>query len=186
MDSFEKLVSEMLWMDGLWVQTSVKVKLTDDDKVEIGNASTPTGHELDIVAYSGRDNLLKVVECKSFLDSPGVTSGALTDTDHKDASRYKLFTKPTLRRVVFNRLRVQFTGLGLCAPDPEIRLCLACGHIRSNTDRLELQKIFSNERWELLDEDWLHKHLKKMSEPKQGHENQVSFVVAKLLRNKPL
>jgi len=38
---------------------------------EIGRPSSPRW-ELDIVAYSGRDNLLLVVECKSRLDSQGV------------------------------------------------------------------------------------------------------------------
>ena len=43
---FEQVVSEILWMDGYcW--------------------------ELHIVGYSGRDNTLRVVECKSYLDSSG-------------------------------------------------------------------------------------------------------------------
>ena len=71
MDAFEQLVSEILWMDGYWVRTSVKVDLTKEEKVLIGRPSSPRW-ELDIVAYSGRDNLLRVVECKSYLDSRGV------------------------------------------------------------------------------------------------------------------
>ena len=63
MDAFEQLVSEILWMDGYWVRTSVKVELTKKEKKAIGRPSSPRW-ELDIVAYSGRDNLLRVVECK--------------------------------------------------------------------------------------------------------------------------
>jgi hypothetical protein len=71
MDAFEQLVSEILWMEGYWVRTSVKVELTKDEKRKIGRPSSPRW-ELDIVAYSGRDNLLKIIECKSYLDSRGV------------------------------------------------------------------------------------------------------------------
>lgn len=70
MDAFEQLVSEILWMEGYWVRASLKVELTKEEKKAIGRPSSPRW-ELDIVAYSGRDNLLRVVECKSYLDSRG-------------------------------------------------------------------------------------------------------------------
>jgi hypothetical protein len=31
MDAFEQLVAEILWMDGHWVRTSVKVELTKEE-----------------------------------------------------------------------------------------------------------------------------------------------------------
>ncbi len=65
MDAFEQVVSEILWIDGFWVRTSVKVDLTKEEKVRIGRPSSPRW-ELDIVGYSGRDNTLHVVECKSY------------------------------------------------------------------------------------------------------------------------
>ena len=58
---YDGLVSEILWMEGYWVRTSVKVELTKDEKRKIGRPSAPRW-ELDIVAYSGRDNVLRVVE----------------------------------------------------------------------------------------------------------------------------
>lgn len=61
MDAFEQVVSEILWMEGYWVRTSVKVLLTKEEKQQIGRRTAPRW-ELDIVAYSGRDNLLQVVE----------------------------------------------------------------------------------------------------------------------------
>lgn len=70
--AFEQLVSEILWMEGYWVRTSVKVELTKEEKRLIGRHSSPRW-ELDIVAYNGRDNLLRVVECKSYFDSVGAT-----------------------------------------------------------------------------------------------------------------
>jgi hypothetical protein len=71
MDSFEQVVSEILWMQGHWVRTSVKVNLTPAEKVQIGRPTSPRW-ELDVVAYNGGDNILRVVECKSYIDSVGV------------------------------------------------------------------------------------------------------------------
>lgn len=185
MDAFEQVVSEILWMKGLWVRTSVKVNLEPEDKKAIDRTTSPRW-ELDIVAYSGRDNLLYVVECKSFLNSRGVTFAGLSGTNAATAGRYKLFSDENaeLRKVVFNRLRVQLTESGACPPIPasNVRLCLACGHIAGKDDRSKLREHFEARKWELWDEDWLREHLKKMANSK--YENQVSHVVAKLLREK--
>lgn len=95
MEAFEKLVSEILWMEGFWVRTAVKVDLSDEKKHRIRLPSAPRC-ELDIVAHSGRDDLQKVFEFKGFLDSRGVMLHAF-DVIHKgDADRYKLFNQPDL------------------------------------------------------------------------------------------
>jgi hypothetical protein len=178
MDAFEQLVSEILWMEGYWVRTSVKVELTKEEKRQIGRPSSPRW-ELDIVAYNGRDNLLKIVECKSYLDSRGVALRAFDGSDEKSAERFKLFADDQLRTVVFERLRLQFAESGACRPNAEIRLCLACGRIASDADRTGLHKHFAEKDWELWDEPWLRERLQRMSD--QGYENQVSAVVVKLL-----
>jgi len=49
LDAFEQLVSEILWMEGYWVRTSVKVELTKEEKHLIGRHSSPRW-EIDIVA----------------------------------------------------------------------------------------------------------------------------------------
>jgi hypothetical protein len=103
MDAFEQVVSEILWLEGYWVRTSVKVNLSNDEKRQIGRPSSPRW-ELDIVGYRGRDNSLQVVECKSFLDSPGVRASAFDGSNLKDAERYKLFNDSELRSIVFGRL----------------------------------------------------------------------------------
>lgn len=178
MDAFEQVVSEILWMDGYWVRTSVKVDLTKAEKVRIGRPSSPRW-ELDIVGYSGRDNMLRVVECKSYLDSRGVALRAFDGSDTKSAERFKLFSDDNLRTVVFDRLRQQLAGCGACAPDATVKLCLACGRIATTADRQGLHKHFVEKGWELWDEKWLKDKLQLMSE--HGYENQVSAVVAKLL-----
>jgi hypothetical protein len=177
-DAFEQVVSEILWLSGFWVRTSVKVELTKEEKRLIGRHSSPRW-ELDIVGYSGRENLLRVVECKSYLDSTGVRACAFDKSDPEEAKRYKLFNEPELRKVVFNRLSLQFTETGACREAPEIRLSLACGKIRNEADRGAIRTHFEAQGWELWDEPWLRERLREMAE--QGYENQVSAVVAKLL-----
>jgi hypothetical protein len=178
MDVFEQVVSEILWIEGFWVRTSVKVDLTKEEKVRIGRPSSPRW-ELDIVGYGGRDNTLRVGECKSYLDSRGVALKAFDGTDTKSAERYKLFSDDNLRAVVFERLRQQLAECGACASDATVKLCLACGRIPTNADHEGLQKHFTQKGWELWNEKWLREKLQLMSE--RGYENQVSAVVAKLL-----
>lgn len=177
MDSFEQVVSEILWMQGWWVRTSVKVELTKEEKVEIGRHSSPRW-ELDIVAYRGRDNLLQVVECKSYLDSFGVRASGFNGTNDNDAKRFKLFNDPDLRRVISKRLRIQLAENGACLPNAEVRLALACGKIRDK-DRAWLADHFKGQGWDIWDEKWMRDRLQEMA--KRGYENQVSSVVAKLL-----
>jgi hypothetical protein len=178
LDAFEQLVSEILWMSGYWVRTSVKVDLTKEEKREIGRHSSPRW-ELDIVGYNARENLLLVVECKSYMDSTGVRASAFDGSNPEHAKRYKLFNEPDLRRVVFKRLAMQFTGIGACLEAPTIRMALACGKIRNETDRAIIRAHFEAQGWDLWDEPWLRVHLQQMAD--QGYENQISAVVAKLL-----
>jgi hypothetical protein len=178
MDAFEQLVSEILWMDGYWVRTSVKVDLTKEEKRLVGRHCSPRW-ELDIVAYSGRENQLWVVECKSYLDSTGVRVCAFNGSDPDEAKRYKLFNEPELRRVVFNRLCLQLAACRACREGPSVRLALACGKIKTEADRAALRTHFEAQGWELWDERWLRERLHHMA--MQGYENQVAAVVAKLL-----
>lgn len=178
MDAFEQVVSEILWMDGYWVRTSVKVDLTKQEKGSIGRSSSPRW-ELDIVGYSGRHNTLLVVECKSSLDLRGVALRAFDGSDSKFAERFKLFSDDNLRNVIFGRLRKQLADCRACAPDATVKLCLACGRIATTADREGLHKHFAAKGWDLWDEPWLREKLEIMS--KRGYENQVSAVVSKLL-----
>jgi hypothetical protein len=178
LDAFEQLVSEILWMEGYWVRTSVKVELTKEEKRQIGRHSSPRW-EIDIVAYNGRDNLLRVVECKSYFDSVGVRASSFDGSNPDHAKRYKLFNDPELRRVVFNRLCLQLTESGACREAPDIRVSLAAGKVRNDSDRKSIRAHFETQGWELWDEPWLRERLQTMA--KQGYENQVSAVVAKLL-----
>jgi hypothetical protein len=177
MDAFEHLVSEILWEKGFWVRTSVKVDLTKEDKLRIGKLHTPRW-EIDIVAYSGRDNVLRVVECKSFIDSGGVSAKFFRAAYSKP---FKLFTDDTLRETVRARLIEQFVSSGACKPEPKVILCFAAGHIAGENDRAWIRNHFDENKWELWDETWLIEGLTSIAA--NGYANQVSSVVAKLFIN---
>jgi hypothetical protein len=185
MNAFEQVVSDILRMEGYWVRNSVKVEITKEEKRKIDRHSSPRW-ELDVVAYSGRDNIVRIVECKSYLDSPGVRLRGFDGSDPKAAERYKLFADQTLYDVISNRLKIQFVKSGACPSDARIKLCLACGRIASESDRFGLHTLFEEKEWDLWDEHWLRDRLEKMADPDYGYEDQITAIVAKLLlRRKP-
>lgn len=178
MDAFEHLVSEILWEKGFWVRTSVKVDLTKEDKLRIGKFHAPRW-EIDIVAYSGHDNTLRVIECKSYIDSAGVSAKFFRSSYKKP---FKLFTDDALRETVFAQLVKQFVSSGACKPEPKVILCFAAGHIAGENDRAWIRDHFNEQGWELWDETWLIDGLTSIAN--KSYENQVSAVVAKLfIRN---
>lgn len=176
MDAFETVVASILQRQGYWTLTSVKVELTKKEKRQIGRHSTPQW-ELDVVAYRGSENEILVVECKSFLDSPGVQRKAFDGSNKKAEKRYKLFRDNTLRKVVFQRLKRQLISAGFCAPNPTMRLCLAAGKVRGDEQWLETH--FKKKGWLLFGPETIRSELRKLRDA--GYENNVAAVVAKML-----
>lgn len=179
MDSFEEVIATLLQRQGYWTMTSLKVELTKAEKRMIGRPSAPRW-ELDVVGYRGMDNHLRVVECKSYLDSIGVQCAAFDGSNASLAKRYKLFCDATLRRVVRQRLVRQLEESGFCAKNPTVQLCLAAGKIKGN--EAWLRKHFERNKWLLLGPDQIREELAALRDI--GYENSVSAVVTKiLLRN---
>ena len=176
MDSFETVVAAILQRQGYWTLTSLKVELTKMEKRTIGRHSSPRW-ELDVVAYRGKDNSIRVVECKSFLDSPGVDADAFNGSNRLAQTRYKLFRDKILRKVVFKCLREQLVAQGFCRPGPKMQLCLAAGKIRG--DETVLRSQFQKNGWLLIAPDYIRQELKKIAD--SGYENSVPAVVTKLL-----
>jgi hypothetical protein len=176
-DAFETVVAAILERQGFWTQTSVKVELTKAEKRRIKRPSSPRW-ELDIVAYRGATNELRVVECKSYLDSPGVEVRAFEGRNDAARSRYKLFFDATLRRVVLGRLEKQLVGQGFVRARPKVQLCLAAGRIRG--DERRLQEHFDRKGWLLMTPALLKEQLETLSDT--GYQNDVAAVVTKLLR----
>jgi hypothetical protein len=169
MDAFEQLVATILDREGYWVRTSVKVKLTPEEKREIGRPSAPRW-ELDIVAYSGRKNELLVVECKSYLDSPGVRLTSFDGPKVDEETRYKLFNDDVLRRIVLHRLEMDLAEQGFCPEGTKATLCLAAGRIYG--DPSPLHDFFQKKDWRLLDREWLVVGLRKLAD--ESYENSVA------------
>jgi hypothetical protein len=178
MDSFETLVGSILTKEGYWVRSCVKVELTAGEKQKIGRPSSPRW-ELDLVAYKAKSNEILVVECKSFLDSPGVRARGLDGTDPKEAKRYKLFNDPVLRKIVLRRLIKQLVSSGSCSLSPSIKLCLAAGKVASELDRNKIKQLFNRNDWGFFDNLWLKQKLQTISD--SSYENEIASVVAKIL-----
>jgi hypothetical protein len=177
MDAFEKIVGMLLERDGYWVRTSYKVRLSKQEKVNIGIPSSPRW-ELDVVAYRPKDNLVLVVECKSFLNSPGVRYEQFSGQAEKKG-RYKLFTDGNLRKTVLACLKKQLRSEGLVSPHPKVRLCLAAGHI-CRGDRDRVKRHCRKNHWWLFDEEWFSRQFDELA--KVGYENDIAIVAAKLAK----
>ena len=175
MNAFESLVAMLLEHDGYWVKSGFKVDLTKDEKRRIRRPSSPRC-ELDLVAYKGAGNELLIVECKSYLDSPGVRFRGFDSIDEKHTTRYKLFNDPVLRETVLGRLESQLVNSGACAQSPNTYLCLAAGKIATEEDHRKLREHFTHNGWRLFDDEWLCERLGCVS--KSGYEDEVAAMVA--------
>jgi hypothetical protein len=126
---------------------------------------------------------LLAVECKSYLDSPGVAASDIVNPNG-ESSRYKLFVNTEFRRVVLNRLALQLNQTGLIPPSVVPQLALVAGKIRSQKDTELLRDHFSKMGWHLFDADWLVTKLKTTAD--ESYFDSVAHVVSKLiLRNDP-
>jgi hypothetical protein len=184
MDAFEVIVADIAARQGYWVRPSVWIELTDTDRAELTQAKgTPVRQQrvnLDVVGYNGRDNEVLVIECKSFIDSEGVRYGSFLDGG-RHAYLYKLFTEPTWRNVVLNRLRINLERS--CAPGFRFTLGLACGKIYAG-DEPTLVDHFARHNWCLWTPGWLRQRLIDMGRAR--YENNVGMITAKLLlRDQP-
>lgn len=178
MDAFESVVASILDRQGFWTRTEVKVELTKQEKRDIGRPSTPRW-ELDIVGYKATTNEIRVVECKSYFDSPGVAANDVVKPDSHYSTRFKLFHEDRTREVLFGRLVKQFHEVGLCRTDPKVILCLAAGKVRNESDRVSIHAHFKEKGWIFMDPGSLKTELRALAE--SGYENAVAAVTAKVL-----
>jgi hypothetical protein len=174
MNAFEELVAGLLRREGYWTHQSYKVVLSKQDKVSIGKPSLPR-IEIDILGYKASSNTLLWVECKSYLDSSGVS---LSNFDAENG-RYKVFANKELRSVATKQLISQATKSGLARGHPKVEYWLVAGHI-ARESRQGLQKRFDSEGWILLTDEWIANHLKAMAG--DAYEDDVAMIVAKLSR----
>jgi len=177
MDAFESLMALLLAGEGYWTATSFKVNLTKAQKQAIGTPSMPRP-EIDVLGYKASTNEVLVVECKSFIDSPGVF---FKNGSFGVPKRYKLFVDDNRRKIIFKALAKQMVAAGLCRPKPKIVLCLAAAHIADKTDRDGLTEFLNGISARLFDEAWVRERLMNLSTV--GYENDAVHMAVKLLIN---
>lgn len=182
-DAFESVVKLLLEGQGFWVRNSYKVSLTKEEKVSIGRPSCPRW-ELDVLGYRPKDNSVVVVECKSYLDSPGVSRKGFSGLQDRATERYKLFNEEHLRLTVLSALARQLTEEGLCQSEPRIKLGLAAGKVASSIDRDWLRNHFQEMGWLLYDDERIRTDLEKLAG--SMYENDPVLITTKLLLRKAL
>ena len=178
MDAFESLIAKILEREGYWTRIGLKIELTKEEKREIGRPSSPRW-ELDVLAYRPEPPELLVVECKSYLDSRGVCAAAFHDPHDQSAARYKLFTEPHTKDVVFKRLVRQLSERHLVPESCPVTLCLAAGNIATDRDRETLTSTFAERGWKLFDPRWIRERIEAMA--KDGYHNDATMIAAKIL-----
>ena len=178
MDAFESIIATILEWDDWWVHRSFKVDLEKAEKRKVGKPSMPRP-ELDILAYKAKKNELRVIECKSFLDSPGVRYEGFVDRASPSYRLYKLFNDTKLWNVVRRALVRQVTAKGSCRANPKVRLCLAAGHIASDGDRVQIERLFRRRNWLLMDDEWVANKLRRLADG--GYTNNEAIIAVKIL-----
>ena len=178
MDSFESLIATILEENGFWVQSSVKLNITPFLRKFIG--PTDPRPEIDIVAYKGGTNELWLVECKSYLDSGGVSISAFNGKNPKFEKKFKLFTNEKYFNGICKELINQLIVKDKIRQKPKIRRLLAAGHIAKKSQK-KLKEYFIKKDWELWDEEKLKKFLTALST--KGYDNSIATMVVKLLKS---
>lgn len=178
MDSFETLVSGILQRrERLWTWQNFKVELTPDDKARLGKHSHPR-IDVDILAYNAHANHLEWVECKSYLDSTGVSMSAFNGSNPRFADRFKIFTDATYREVAEAALLRQVLAERLVRPGVTVGYALVAGRIvRSSVE--PLHGHFTANGWTLRDLKWIQEALRDLSG--MAYDDDVTMMAAKLL-----
>ena len=176
MNAFETIVADVLESQGFWTRTNYKVPLSKQQKAKINRPTTPRW-DLDVVAYKPGSNTLQIVECKSYLDSNGVSFRGF-DPDTGGTDRFKLFNDENLCGVIVDALVNDLNAHQLLRGRPTVELCLAAANIQeSSFDKLK--DLFDENAWVLYDHDWLLAGIKAVAE--SGYEDSMLSIMAKLL-----
>jgi hypothetical protein len=126
----------------------------------------------------GRANIIRVVECKSYLDSRGVGLSAFDGRDSKGGSRFKLLLRDDWRSVVEQQLLLELQGKGLTEKSPQITWCLAAGKVKG-TDEPALERWFSERGWQFWGPGWIAEHARALAKTK--YENDVATIMSKII-----
>ena len=178
MNAFEQIASKFFDARGYWTRVGLKVDLTKEEKVALGNHSMPRP-EIDIVAFKPNRNQLLIVECKSYLDSNGVQIEHLHGEKPKLQARLKLLTNAELRAMVTRKLVLQLRAEDLLlSGEPVIGYALVAGNIKNGHEQ-KLKNFFADNHWLLVTPNELADGLRRFAD--RGYEDDAVTMVVKLL-----
>lgn len=121
----------------------------DPQKVSVGQPPLPRP-QLDVIGHKPSANELLVIECKSYLDSPGVMAAGFHGQEDAKKDVYKLFNRARLRETVLACLVAQLRREGLFTDtDPTVRLVLVAGKIYAR-DEVKLRSLFAEKGWTFI------------------------------------
>jgi hypothetical protein len=141
MEAFEQIAARLFEVQGYWTRIGYAVELTKQQKADLGKPSMPRP-ELDIVAFKPSTNEILVVECKSYLDSPGVRFEHFHGRGDAEKDVYKMFNRRQLREVVLSAVVDQLRREGLVTEEkPKVRLVLVAGNIYTGSES-KLREMF--------------------------------------------
>ena len=183
MDYFESLIKTLLEHENYWVQQSYKIELTIEEKRMVRIPTMPRP-EIDLLAFNHRENKVTVFEVKSFLDTAGVVWRDLNmEQDIPPAGRYKLFTCPTYRNVVFTRLMQQLIERGMADEQTTITLGLAAGKVAGQINQDNVRNIamyFEARGWVFWSPTQIQERLELLADTR--YSNNPFVIAAKVLQ----
>lgn len=177
MNAFEQIVAKLLEEDGYWVRISVKINLTKQEKVLLGKPSLPRP-EIDIVAYSVHQNMLYLLEVKSFLDSNGVYYEHVANDNEVRDGRYKLLTSNQYRNILVSRLKEDWKKSGIINDNTLVSFGLVAGKIYKETEQ-EFESYFMKRKWLFWGPKEIKNRIFKLSN--KGYEDDMMVITSKIL-----
>jgi hypothetical protein len=181
MDAFEQIIAHLLMEDGYWTIVNYKADITQEQAISLKKGSMPRP-DIDIVAYKPKENIIYLIEVKSFIDSFGVGIKNFNDLEKNFEGRYKILTHKGYRDVISKIVKKDLLDKGLI---PNEEISVECGLIAGNlykTTQQELKNIFATKGYK----NWLVWGPEKITEKikalaKKGYENNEITIISKLL-----
>lgn len=177
MDAFEALVGKLLENERYWIQHSVKVNLTIQEKEIIGKKTIPRP-EIDIVAFDVPNNKIYLLEVKSFLDSPGVHYESVVQNTQIAEGRYKILTSSHYQTIICKRLLEDWKETGHVNDQTTVSFGLIAGKVQKKREN-DLAAFFDSKSWLFWGPTILKNKLEALAQ--KGYENNEVTIAAKLL-----
>jgi hypothetical protein len=177
MDAFEQLIGQLLTEEKYWVQQSVKINLTKEERRLVGKPKMPRA-EIDIVALDMAANTIWLLEAKSFLDSSGVVSAHVIIEQELQSGRYKLLTSKKYRDVLYGRLREDWLRSGHINAETKISCGLIAGNVYQNKEA-HLSSYFAEKEWFFWGPTIIKEKIRALAS--KGYENNAVTIASKFL-----